>query len=96
MDELRDLAASDPERSLRIAREGNRRFPKTADEPERWSYIVKSLMRLGRSDEARAEARVLLDNYPETEWAQDVQRHLFVNPPTHPEERGYGKSRELD
>ena len=37
---------------------------------------------------------MLLDDYPTSEWAQDVHRHLFVNPPTHPLERGYGKTLE--
>lgn len=96
MDQLRQLSGSDPELSLRLAREGNLRFAGSAGEPERRWYIVRSLMHLSRADEARAEARVLLDRYPDSEWAQDVHRHLFVNPPTHPLERGYGKTLELE
>ena len=53
-------------------------------------------MDLARTDEARAEARVLLDKYPDSSWAQDVHRHMFVNPTSSPLERGYGKKRELE
>jgi hypothetical protein len=96
MAQLRDLSGSDPELSLRLAREGNRRFKDSPDEPERWWYVVRSLMNLSRPDEARGEARALIDKYPTSDWAQDVRRHLFVNPPTHPLERGYGKTLELE
>jgi hypothetical protein len=96
MTRLRDLSGSEPALSLQLAREGNLRFKDSPDEAERRWYIVRSLMNLGRPEEARAEARVLLDQYPTSEWAQDVHRHLFVNPPTHPLERGYGKTLELE
>jgi hypothetical protein len=96
MNKLRDLSGSDPALSLRLAREGSQRFSASPEEAERRWYVVKSLMNLGRPEEARAEARVLLDRYPTSEWAQDVHRHLFVNPPTHPLERGYGKTLELE
>jgi hypothetical protein len=96
MAQLRDLSGSDPAQSLRLAREGNRRFKGSPDEPERWWYVVRSLMNLSRPDEARGEARTLIDKYPTSDWAQDVHRHLFVNPPTHPLERGYGKTLELE
>ena len=96
MTQLRDLSGSNPDLSLRLAREGNHRFKDSPDEAERWWYVVRSLMNLSRQDEARAEARILIDRYPASDWAQDVHRHLFVNPPTHPLERGYGKTLELE
>jgi hypothetical protein len=95
MQMLRDLSGSNPELSLKLAREGKEKFKDSADAPEREWYIVRSLMNLSRVDEARAEARILVDKYPTTEWAQDVHRHMFVNPPGHPAERGYGKKTEL-
>jgi hypothetical protein len=58
--------------------------------------VVRSLIDLGRRDAARAEARMLIDKYPTFDWAQDVHRHLFVNPPNSPAERGYGKTLELE
>jgi hypothetical protein len=96
MSTLRDLRGSDPERTLALARDGNRRFPDSPDVAERSWVIVKSLSDLGRHDEARAEGRVLLERFRDTRWAEDVYRHLFVNPPTHPFERGYGKDLELE
>jgi hypothetical protein len=96
MDTLRELRASDPNLTLQLAREGNRRFPNSGKAAERSWFIVKALSGLGRHDEARLEGRELVDEYRETRWAQDVYRHLFVNPPTHPFERGYGKKLESD
>jgi hypothetical protein len=96
MDTLRELRGSDPNLTLQLAREGNQRFHDSADAAERSWFIVKALSDLGRHDEARLEGRALVDEYRETRWAQDVYRHLFVNPPTHPFERGYGKKLESD
>ena len=36
------------------------------------------------------------EEYPDSDWTRDVHRHMFVNPPTHPTERGYGKEYELE
>jgi hypothetical protein len=96
MARLRHLSGTDPELSLRLAREGNRQLKDGPEEAERRWYVVRSLMDLGRRDEARAEARALIDKYPASDWAQDVHRHLFVNPPTSPAERGHGKTLELE
>jgi hypothetical protein len=96
MTTLRELRGSDPERTLALARDGNQRFPNSPDVAERSWVIVKSLSDLGRHDEARAEGRILLERFRDTRWGEDVYRHLFVNPPTHPFERGYGKERELE
>ena len=92
---LRELRGSDPELTLRLAREGNRRFKASAETGERSWFIVKSLSDLGRHDEARVEGRALVDQYRGTRWAEDVYRHLFVNPPTHPFEGGYGQALEV-
>jgi hypothetical protein len=96
MNRLRELRGSDPNRTLQLAREGNRRFEDSADAAERAWFIVKALSDLGHHDEARLEGRMLVDKYGATSWAEDVHRHLFVNPPTHPLERGHGKDLELD
>ena len=96
MTKLRDLSGTNPALSLKLARDGNREFANGSEEAERRWYVVRSLIDLGRRDEARAEARMLIDKYPTSEWAQDVHRHLFVNPPTDPAERGYGKTLELE
>ena len=96
METLRELRSSDPSLTLQLAREGNRRFKGSADAAERSWFIVKALSDLSRHDEARLEGRALVDEDRESRWAEDVYRHLFVNPPTHPFERGYGKKLESD
>jgi hypothetical protein len=96
MHTLRDLRGSNPNLTLQLAREGNQRFKDSTETAERSWFIVKSLSDLGRHDEARVEGRALVEKYRSTRWAEDVYRHLFVNPPTHPFERGYGKVLETD
>jgi hypothetical protein len=96
MERLHALGASQPVESLTLAREGNRRFKSSADAPERASIIVKSLSSLGRHDEARAEGLKMEKDYPNSDWTHDVHHHMFVNPPTHPTERGFGKTHEGD
>lgn len=94
MTELRDLLRVSPGRALALARSGEQRFGATAVAAERSWVIVKALSELGRHDEARAEGKKLVEGHPGTRWSEDVHRHLFVNPPTHPFERGYGKTLE--
>jgi hypothetical protein len=96
MTTLRELRSSDPNRTLSLARQGNERFRASSDAGERAWFVVKALTDLGRHDEARLEGRALLEQYRGTRWAEDVYRHLFVNPGTHPFERGYGKQLETD
>jgi hypothetical protein len=85
MAELREMRQSDPELSLRMAREGNERFPASADAAERATIVVKSLMRMGRAEEATAEARAMVAKYPGTMWAADVQHHMLDIPSYAPE-----------
>lgn len=91
MGELRRLVKDDPTAALELAREANRRFPGSADAPERGWVIVKSLASMGRFEEARNEAQTMVDTYRNTPWAADVKRHLLTNPLTHPSERGYSE-----
>jgi hypothetical protein len=80
MNDLRELGDSAPERSLELARDGNRRFPDSADAPERTWYVCKSLVNLEKFYDAREAARLMVARYPGTTWAMDVARHLLVNP----------------
>ena len=96
MAKLRELGASNPVLTLKLAREGNQRFKHSIDAPERASDIVRALLNLDRREEARAEALKMEEEYPGSDWTSDVHRHMFVNPPTHPTERGYGKKYELE
>jgi hypothetical protein len=95
MARLRELRGSNPELTLALAREARARFKNSPDAAEQAWFVVKSLTDLGRHDEARVEGRKLLKDYPGTRWAEDAHRHLFVNPATHPAERGYGKDLDL-
>lgn len=89
MAKLRRLGETNPPLSLELARAGNDRYPTSPHAAERGWRLVKSLVNLKRFEEARAEAVILVDQHRDTPWAQDVARHLLVNPLTHPSERGY-------
>ena len=96
MKNLHELGEAAPAASLRLALEGNARFPTSLQAPERGWIICKSLVNMQRFQEAVAEARVVVEQYPNTPWALDIARHLLVNPMTDPAERGYGKTYELE
>jgi hypothetical protein len=77
---LRELGETDPPLSLRLAREGNDRFPNSPDAPERAFIVVKSLVDMARFKEAQGEARRMLKAYPNDPRTLDVERHLLSNP----------------
>jgi hypothetical protein len=79
--QLRELAGSDPELSLRLAREAVNRFPDSPDAPEFEWNVVKALFNLRRLDEAEAEARVMVSKYPDSSFTGDVVHHLLHHPP---------------
>ena len=86
MAKLRELRADDLELSLKLAREGNERFPHSPDAIERTWFVCKSLTGLGRSQEARAEALKMVEEYPDSNWTRDVQRHVIYAPSLYPTE----------
>jgi hypothetical protein len=77
---LHQLGETNPPLSLRLAREGNARFPHTPDAPERAFIVVKSLVDMARFKEAQGEARKMLKDYPNDPHTLDVERHLLSNP----------------
>jgi hypothetical protein len=77
---LHEIAETDPPLSLRLAREGNARFPHTPDAAERAFIVVKSLVDMTRFKEAQDEARKMLKDYPNDPHTLDVERHLLSNP----------------
>ncbi|HVV53425.1 MAG TPA: tetratricopeptide repeat protein, partial [Polyangia bacterium] len=81
MTKLHELAASDPPLSLRLAKEGLARFPDSPDAPEFNWNVVKALFNMGRLEEAREEARVMVTKYPGNSFAADVDHHLLNHPP---------------
>jgi len=74
MIELRRAKDSDPELSLSLARDDNRRFPESVDAPERASIIVHALSTLGRTSEGRGEAEDMVNRYPDSDWVREVER----------------------
>ena len=81
---LHELAHTDPLRSLRLAREGVTRFPDSPNAPEFEWNVVKALANMDRFDEAREEARFMVDRYPGSALTDDVERHLLHGPPNPP------------
>jgi hypothetical protein len=82
MTALRTLNGAAPLIALRLAREGNLRFPNSIDAPERTWHIVKSLTDLGQFAEARAEAQRMVETYPPSHWTMDIHRHVLSHPPS--------------
>jgi hypothetical protein len=81
MTKLHDLAASDPPLSLRLARDALDRFPDSPNAPEFNWNLVKALFNMGRVEEARQEAQVMVSKYPGNYFAGDVDHHLLNHPP---------------
>jgi hypothetical protein len=83
---LHDLAAADPPQSLRLARQAVNRFPDSPSAPEFQWNVVKALFNMGRLEEAKNEARVMLRKYPNSSFTGDVIHHLLNPPPNPPEQ----------
>jgi hypothetical protein len=81
---LHDLAASDPPRSLELAREAVARFPDGANAPEFEWNVVKALANMDRYGEAEEEARGMLRRFPGSAFTEDVEHHLLNHPPNPP------------
>jgi hypothetical protein len=84
---LRELGPDDAELSLQLAREAGARFPGGPRAAESGYFEVRSLVNLGRLEEAVARARVLMAAHPHHPLANEVARHLLTHPLTHPTER---------
>jgi len=92
MTELREVGLRDPARSLRLAREGDLRFPASPEEPERGWYEVRALVDLKRTDETVTRTRALIEKHPQSPFAHDMAKHMLTHPMTHPTEVGYAKT----
>ena len=71
---LREISEGNPGRAVELADEGNRRFPRGLLHQERESIAIRALVRLGRRNEARARAQLLLDGYPRGPFSAQVRR----------------------
>ena len=78
---LHDLGISDPPLSLKLAKEAVDRFPDSPSAPEFEWNVVKALFNMQRFEDAKAEARIMLWKYPNSDFTVDVDRHLLHTQP---------------
>jgi hypothetical protein len=71
---LRSTKESDPAAAIGLARDGNRRFPDSADAPERTSILIHALASQGASSEARGEAESMVNHYPDSDWVREIEQ----------------------
>jgi hypothetical protein len=77
---LRSLVDVDPAKAYDLAKQGIRLFPSSADAPEMAALAVKSLARQGKRSEARGEAETMVNQYPDSPWAREVEQHTGAHP----------------
>jgi hypothetical protein len=80
MARLREVQDADPALAYELAKEGQRRFPESADAPERAALAVKALALQGKRFEARREAGDMVAKYPDSPWAREVEMHTGAHP----------------
>jgi hypothetical protein len=80
MARLRGVAGSDFGLAVQLARAGNRRFPDSADAPERTSILIHALAAQGQSRDARAEAEYAVNHYPDSPWVRDIAAFTGAHP----------------
>ncbi len=73
MARLRNVAGSDYPLAVELARAGNRRFPDSADAPERASILIHALAAQGMAKEARGEAEYAVNHYPDSQWVREIE-----------------------
>jgi tetratricopeptide (TPR) repeat protein len=78
---INELGPSNLPLTLKLAREAIARFPDSPNAPEFAMNIAKSLLHMGRVEEARDEARLMLKKYPKSPFTLEVEHHLLRNPP---------------
>ena len=76
MAELRHVAAADPARALAQAEQGARQFPRGFFAQEREAISITSLLRLGRTAEARARGERFLARHPQGPAAEQIRRAI--------------------
>jgi len=83
MERLRALVDSDPAAALALAREDEQRSPQGRFADERSVLAMRALVHLGKIAAARDEATAFFQKYPQSPWAERVERLTGVHP------RGY-------
>ena len=74
---------SNPGRALELARQGRALWPNGPRAPEFAAIEVKCLYRLGKPSEGRGAAEMMVNKYPTSPWAVEVEKqtgaHRYVN-----------------
>jgi hypothetical protein len=78
---INELGPSNLPLTVALAKEAVSRFPNSPKAPEFEMNIAKSLLHMGRIDEAREQARLMLKKYPGNPFTLEVEHHLLTNPP---------------
>jgi hypothetical protein len=72
LDELR--AQTDPQKALQMAEEGHQRFQQGGHYADREVIVIRSMVRLGKHEEAQGRARLFLRRFPGHPQAEMVRR----------------------
>jgi outer membrane protein assembly factor BamD (BamD/ComL family) len=75
------LRGRDDARALELFREMNRRWPRSPLRHEIDLNVVDALVRIGRRDEAAAEARRFLARHPHSTKADQIRKSLGARQP---------------
>lgn len=67
-------AAGQNPSAIKLAREGNRRFPDSAMAPERHSILIHALADNEQRTDARGEAEFMVNHYQDSEWVREIER----------------------
>ena len=78
--EMHALEDSDPERALELAERGQALWPAGPRAPEFAASRVKCLYRLDRPSEGRGAAEAMVNKYPTSPWALEVERQTGAHP----------------
>jgi hypothetical protein len=74
------LEDSTPERALELARRGQALWPTGPRAPEFAASEVRCLYRLGRPSEGRGAAEAMVNRYPTSPWALEVEKQTGAHP----------------
>ncbi len=74
------LEDSDPARALELARRGQVQWPAGPRAAEFAATEVKCLYRLGRPSEGRGAAEAMVNRYPSSPWALEVEKQTGAHP----------------
>lgn len=74
------LEDTNPERALDLAQKGQALWPSGPRAPEFAATEVKSLYRLGKPSEGRGAAEAMVNKYPTSPWALEVEKQTGAHP----------------